>query len=376
MAVKKDKKLEMSEAKSQDLIDKFSALVKHTEELAFPNYRTGILSQPDMSSWGKVRTFFYKTTHSGLLIDSNHFWEILVYGLWSLASLTSLALGILFIDQKYYSLPNAKTNLLVNNSWVIGIAVTATILVIPVIIYWGYEVYTDKRYSINWRISITAFFALMIVWISQNISLHAQLGDWLNRDSGLALSYFVFIGPALAYLTALWLDLFLSFFYLLRVTLGGVNSLHDPLPINKINELLLKDIPTNKEGVAWHLLNLSKDEVQIIHKWAIANREATEKRIIPITIGLSLFSLLTFGNFIQKSADDFIARYVTTFTSILANPFSFDILTVIINVGIFLLILLVVTLITQALVGLFVNLAVQNIIIETCLVAEYSKKTG
>lgn len=372
MVAKKDRKLEQSEAKSQDLIDKFSALVKHTEKLAFPSYRTGILAEPDMSTWGPIRKFFYRAAHSGLLIDSNNFWEIVVYFIWSFASLISLAFGILFIDQKYYNLPSTKTDLLINNHLVIGIAIAAVLLLIPVIFYWVHEVYTDKRYPISVRLSIPVFYTLLLVWFSRNIHLQASFEDWFEPASRLALSYLVFIGPALAYLMALWLDLFLSFFYLLRVVLGGVSSLHDSLPVNKINELLFKDIPANKGNAAWRILKMPKDDIQTIHKWAVANREATEKRIIPTTIGLSLFGLLTFGNFIQKNADDFIAKYVSTLGAILTSPFSHDLFTVATHIGLFLLFLVTITLVTQALLGLFVNMAVQNIIIETCLVAEYS----
>jgi hypothetical protein len=284
--------------------------------------------------------------------------------------LTALALGILFIDQKYYSLPNTSTNLLVGNQWAIAIAIVATILVIPIVLYWWYEVYTDKRYSVPVKISIPVFFLILLFWISQNIKLNTGFVDWFNPNSGLALAYFLFMGPAIAYIMAILIDLFASFYYLLRVVFGGINSLHEPLPVNKIGDLLSKDIPTNEEGKTWRILKLSENEIQTMSKWAVANREATEKRIIPITVGLSLFSLLTFGEFIQQNADGFIAEYVKTLMSIYSSPFSLNPLTVFVNIGLFLLILITILLVTDALVRLFVNLAVQNII-KTCLVAEY-----
>ena len=140
--------------------------------------------------------------------------------------------------------------------------------------------------------------------------------------------------------------------------------MHNPLPINQVERLVSVDIPsTKKDGETWTLLDLTKSEVRSLLEWAQANREATEKRTIPFSIVLGIIGVLAISDLIRLQADSFIANFLT---NISRGPASFP------DGILFLFLLIVFAKLIQYLVRLFVNLAVQNIVVEACILAEHA----
>jgi len=367
-------KIKQKKSKAIILADRFSSLTKHTAELVFPDYRNGILSKPDSEKWGEIKKYIYQFAHSALYINQQNGWQVVAYFVLSFSSFIQLALSLLFLDPKYYSIPNVTANTAEINPFVIGVTVITTAFVLPVIVYWWYEIFTDKRYLLWHKIVIFILIIISLCSFANQIDLKAKLYDWLNLDNHILAVFVILIFPAISFLLSICVDLILSGYYLLRLVLSGIDSLHNPLPFKEIRKLLQEDIPSYEETKAWRFTDLSGSELANLHRWAITNRESTEKRIIPLSIGLGLFGIITFSDTIRTIADKSIAWFLGTLTTFINAPFSLPLQTTLLNLSILLVFLVFIGSFTRSLLSLFVNISVQNVIIETCVIAMQSKK--
>jgi hypothetical protein len=147
---------------------------------------------------------------------------------------------------------------------------------------------------------------------------------------------------------------------------------HDPLPKRLIRELLLKPIPMGEEQ-SWQLDTTSVDELRFFVKWADANREGTDKRLLPTAVFFGIVGVFAdtqvFKDVFDGAYRVFIqglgiierneSPWITMGGSLIA---AFALLW-----GIAFLVILF---------RLFSNLVVQSLVIEACLVAEYAHKQG
>lgn len=358
------------------LVERFSSLAKYTSDLVFPDYRNGILSKPNSSNWGKVRQVAYQTAHPALFINDQKIWQFIAYIILSFSSLVQLALSLLFLDPKYYSPLNETASPVEINSVVIGITIITTILILPVILFWWGEIITDIRYLLWHKILIVASLIISLYSFANTISLKANFDDWINLNNHLLLVFAILVFPAMSFVLSIAVDLILSGYYLLRVVLGGIFSLHNPLPFTEIKKLLQENIPLHETTGSWKISDLSSSEISSLHQWAVTNREATEKRAIPLSIGLGLFGVVTFSDTIRTIADGFITWFLDILAAFIKTPFSLPLQTVLLSFSILLVFIIFIGSITRSLLSLFVNISVQNVIIETCVIAIQSKTKG
>lgn len=362
--------------KINKIVDQFSSLVKYTEKLAFPDHRKGVLSQQDMTGWGRIRKAIYRIAHAGFSIDDPNLINTILYLIWSYISIGSMTIGIVFIQPNLYDLvfPGIQPHSLANDTTILIIAFIPVILLVPVAVYWWYEIISEKRYPIILKTILVLVFAGLLFGFSSKLGLNAPISSWIDPGSGLLLSHILYIIPAITYFMAISLDLLIQGMYLFKILFSGIKSIHNPLPFNEIKELLLADIPDQPNAKPWRMSKLTMLEIQTMHKWALANRDATEKRTIPTSVALGAVGVFTISTALRAWIDNFIAGWFSNLTTIYSSPFSLPILTMLFDIGLLILVFAMFTSIAVSLVRLFINLAVQNIIIETCILAQFGKK--
>ena len=358
------------ESRVHELVDHFSSLVQYTEKLAFPDYKDGILAPKDTTAQSFLGKFLNRITHVTWSEENPGLLNIFIFIIWAYASAASLALGIVFIQPNLYNLsfPTIQPYSLVNDPATTIITSILVIMVMPVAIYWWYEIITEKRYAIVLKLFLLAIFLYLFYELIAKLDLNnTMVNDWLNLKSGLLRAFLLHFAPAVTYFLAIGFDVFTMVYHLLEVLFGGVRSVHNPLPFNEIKKLLTEDIQNESTGKPWKISELSDSEVEQISKWASTNRDAT----VPISIFLGLLGIISISNFAQSKADNFIANWLRTLGTIYQSPFSVPLFTSVFNLGLFFLVFIFIALVVMSLIRLFVNLAVQNIIIEACIVAQF-----
>lgn len=355
------------EQKVKSMAEHFSSLVAQAEKIAFPNYRSGILAQQDTTGWNKLRKFIYQVGHP-FHIDAK-------------MSLGGVFLIFVAFTLGFYGWPIGLDLLYVTLSGKFGLfqisdiykgfflpyGVISAIILIPVSYHWWLEIITEQRYSR--RVKFLLFVIYLAIFADFNRQAIAKipplLFSWHAVEGKLLVGlYLLLIIPATTFMLAILVDSFLLVLYIGRTIFGGVDSMHNPLPIKQVESLVFIDIPSiTNDGETWNLLKLTKSEVRSLLEWAQANRDATEKRTIPFSIVLGIIGVLAISDLVRLQADSFIANFLT---NISRGPSSFP------EGILFLFLLIVFAKLIQYLVRLFVNLAVQNIVVEACILAEHA----
>lgn len=358
----------------EKLVERFSSLVKHTEKLAFPDYREGVLSREDKGKWNKLHLILYNITHAAFSIDDQNIIKVFVYLIWTYLSAFCLVAGLFFISP-YLSNTDIQNGLSsLSYPTIMIFACIAAIMLIPPSIYWIYEITSKNKYPILLKIFIVLIFACLMNGFTQKILFSAPIDAWLDPKSGILRSFLFLIGPGILYLYGTFIDITFQTYYLFRGLLGGVLSIHNPLSFSTIKKLLLEEIPSPVANSSWHFSELSNEEIESLHKWASANRTATEKRTLPISISLGLIGLLTISSSFQSKADSLVNRWLAGVSKLFIAPFSLSLPEAIIVIGLLFLFLYFIMAFIVSLGRLFINLAIQNIIIEACIAAEFGNK--
>jgi len=140
-----------------------------------------------------------------------------------------------------------------------------------------------------------------------------------------------------------------------------IMSAYRPFPQEMINALVLEPIPASEDIQAvWQLEDLEIAEIRLLREWAEANREATEKRLLPTTILFAALGLFgdtdPFNNAVQAIL--LLIQRVLSAENPILNSFG----------G---LMLAWVFVLLAVIFNPIANLIVQSLIIEACLVAEH-----
>jgi hypothetical protein len=148
--------------------------------------------------------------------------------------------------------------------------------------------------------------------------------------------------------------------------------LHTPVQIGNIRILLTDKLssPAMQENHAWKLADLPPAEIEILREWSQANRDASVNRIIPTTVVVTILTLIGMSKIVSNWVDNSVQYTLAVFSKFFTNPFSDAFLPAI---GISLILLFVLWFL-KTLARLFINIAVQNLIIETCIVAKHSRQ--
>jgi hypothetical protein len=154
---------------------------------------------------------------------------------------------------------------------------------------------------------------------------------------------------------------------------GGIRSMYDPLPLVKVKRLALEEIPAAREGEPpWKLNSLSLHEIQTLRKWAEANRESTDKRILPAIVVIAFLTLLLSTDTVRSMFDLYIQNWFQRMFSLLTMRTVFFSKEYFLSLFIFAITIFTIVFLVKTFSPMFVNLAVQSLMIEACILAENS----
>ena len=377
------------EARVDELLDRFSALVERAQSLAFPPLRKGVTAPPDTSGWSKWRRWAFVVS-SPLLTTTTP----------SETGLAPMCILLLLLVVSQYWL--AVANVLVEHAfgasvdrasrstpgtWDLvlfwGLLVIGGILTIAS--YWRWvEFLRDRRYSIRWRLILTLLFLTLVIlcpyWLLKS-QYTSQFPGYLLQDRAalvnVALAYFAFFIPCCTFCYMLLIDLLIFSGCLCFKLLVYALSAHDPFPNRDIRTLTLEPIEDEKTGEQWSLIELPPQDLRCLSRWAAANREGTEKRLLP-TVVLSAIVALFVGTrkseTTTRTFDTVIAQAVTWLANTLAvEADKLDFLDISAQAAVLALLFILITFAMYLLLALFRNLVVQSLVVEACIVAECAR---
>lgn len=353
----------------------FTDLSSHAEKLAFPNYRKGIFAQKDLTGWNVISKYIYNFSHPFAAgeIDSSLFFILwlFVYIIQYLAFMIGLVLlyPILFNQTPFLPPTNGESQFIL---WLL------VIVGIPsgLITYsWWIDTLLSKKNP--WWVKVGL---ISMVWFMLSTVINAMFvqspSTTLVKTSGdtfsLVVAFGVLLIPSTSYAVAILFDFFLSVLLLIRIIFGGVRSVHAPRPVEITLKLATEEIPANNPGgSSWKLYELPKKEVVVLHQWAEANREGSEKRTLPAFFVATLIGVILASDFLRNIVDGIFVWLST-------NAFSiFDARTISIisfRTPVFFVIVLLLmfsSYVLKSVMALFRNIVAQNLIIEACIIAEH-----
>lgn len=245
--------------------------------------------------------------------------------------------------------------------------------------YWGWvDFWRDCRYSPNYRVGYTLLCTVFVIGLTIGglpPLMPQALRDNLWQDRAVTIKvvsvYLLLLVPAITVTYRLTVGFVLWFVKgvlvgLLRYIVG----MHHPLPARILHKLSLEPIPLNTTPddklpePTWQLADLSPEDLEFLREWAQANREATEKRLLPTTVLFGAVGLFAdtdaFNNAVQ-GALKFLELIFTTdiWWLNMTIPFIF----------------IWVTVFVISMLRLIENVIVQSLIIEACMVAAHAQRT-
>lgn len=333
-----------------ELINRFRSLVKHAEIVAFPQTKNSIFLPVSMETWTPIKRILYKaslpylyTNEKGkggiLYLILSIFIFAMTFSAWVLAEKTA---KIAPIDADWLRFSFLITYLFLSLYGVLGFL-------------------RDTRYPIVVRILILIFLLLASVVI-------AGMSFPLNSNNAHAITSFdryfkvLFLTFAVLSTTLLFfintlLIVLLSYVQLLRFT----KTIQTPMTDKGIEELLHAEIvdalPSSQN---WRLLDLSKNEISYLRLWSESNLNSSEKRTTPAIVFAALSGLLLSIGW----GRDFLATSIKISSSGTSQSW--------LNYLLLIILISFVVIFSETMVAIFKNIAIQSLIVETCLVAEYA----
>lgn len=370
-----------------ELLARYSSLVEHVEAMAFPFHRAGTAAPPDMTAWSPRRRLFFRISSPLLTTFSAGTFEELaeflytfavIGAIWLYALLTWTASAAVFLDNilgNTLSPPTAGIDVAL---WGIALLGVGNALFPLAYLRW-IAFWHDTRYSRRGRRILTLLFliclAVAVTWlITTNPFAFRRyvLTDATNLVifTGTCL---VFIIPILTFFYMLVVDTTALGLWLVSILLRYFWALHNPLPHDLIRKLATQPITWNDTLHTWQLADLTRRELRYVREWAEANRDATDKRLLPTALLLAALGLFvgippfgaTLSSGVMRLFDAMTSRAgagTEVFSAIGAG--------VIFWIGVVLVLAFL-----YVIMLLFRNLATQSLIIEACIVCEYACTT-
>ncbi|HLO14714.1 MAG TPA: hypothetical protein VK206_07795, partial [Anaerolineales bacterium] len=272
----------------------------------------------------------------------------------------------------------------VNVFWV------AIILMTPAIYNYGATFVFKKKHGSIWRIifATVIFTTIVIMLLFPNYELHllnlesnsttisSTLYHYIGSWQSITLTAFVtvvILVPSLIYITLLFVDVVLWLIWAGGSVWTYFMLFHRTHPMQKIQKLIYEEIHRkDDEKTSWKLIECDMKEIDSIQAWAEANREGTEKRLLPTIIFFSLIQLFGWNAISNTVVWQRIIEVWDKFIALmLGNGLSSLGIAVSVVVGCVLAIVLAPFI---AIGQLFSNILPQSLIIEACIVAKYVRE--
>jgi len=364
------------------LLDRFSALVEHAQTIAFPPLRKGVTAPPDMTDWSKLRriAFTISSPWPTTLTETNFADVMLV--VWVVVSLYWYVVATVFFHHIFGTLPPTapKSEQPIWVEIIVYAILALTVALIPAAYWCWREFFRDQRYPRSWRVILTLIFVGIVVsspyWLLAP-EHQARFPDLLLGDLHLmflfVVAYLLFVIPQGTFYYRLAMDVLVLSARLLWGVREYLRSTHSPFPKELVRKLALEPVPIDgNEGKKWRLVELTKEELKSLRRWAAANREGTDKRLLPTALLFGVLGVFADTQTFSDAIDSVLAWLYNSFITFVGVKRDISPLA---TMGRFMVAAFVVALgmvFIGAMLSLFRNLVTQSLIIEACIVAEYA----
>lgn len=336
--------------KAFELMNRFRSLVKHAEVVAFPQAKSSVFLPVSMDTWIPIRRILYKASQPYLYINEKGKESILylilslfifamTFSAWILAEKTA---KIAPIDADWLRFSFLITYLFLSLYGVLGFL-------------------RDFRFPVVVRFFVFMFILLVSVVTAGSLfplnSNNVHVITSFDRYFKVLFLTFAVLSTILLFFINTLLIVLLSYIQLLRFT----KTIQTPMTDKAIEELLRAEIADVILGSQnWQLLDLSKNEISYLRLWSESNLNSSEKRTTPAIVVLALSGLLISMSWVR----DFLATSIKVNSDNYFQSWPSYLLLIIL--------FSFVVIFSETMVAIFKNIAVQSLIIETCLVAEYA----
>lgn len=378
------------EADINALLDFYENLTKQAQKLAFPSLRKGASAPPDMSGWSRLRrvAFAISTPLPTTLRVADptiaQISRIAIFLVWfALLCLWTIMLHF-YVQDLLGNMP--ASTLQAEETALYQLLVYALLLAtvfstFPA--YWRWiEFYRDRRYSVIWKVILSFGFVALLITFSLIIVRELYVNDSLSRllTIGGLIGFFrihiLLVIPMLTLLYWLLVDMAIWVTWLLQVALEYWISAHNPFPKKTIRELALKPIGAGRpQAQKWQLVQLDEAKLEMLKAWATANREGTDKRLLPTALFFAVLGLFANTEAFSRAVDRILSWFLGNLGNLLHTEGA--LLTTAFNLALTVtLLLLLGTVFGYVMLSLFRNLVVQSLIVEACIVAQHARAWG
>jgi hypothetical protein len=366
------------------LLGRFSSLIEHVQEMAFPSIQKGIFAPPDLSnrSWfGRFVFYLSSPLPSIVLSPSGADKSLYSFIVWAMCATLWYSVGDGLLEDLFGATNAASPT--VEADPITSVSVYFLLVVffaVTLASYWRWvEFLRDRRYPVWTKIIVVLIFAGLLLtspyWLL-NPEYRSQVPSCLLQDSScrttLLIIYGVLIFPLLTFGYTLLLDGGALFLVLLARIVRYVLSAHDPFPKDDMRELAVQAIREGKDTEPWQLATLSDSDLRTLRMWAEANRESTDKRLVPTAILFGVLGIFANTETVSQGIDKFLSWLLMATSSTNINgtegglPSTAQYIAVGLAMGPLLLFM-------YSLALLFQNLVVQSLIVETCIIVEHAR---
>ena len=347
---------------AQDLIEKYEALTKHAGKILYPKSNMVTESWPDTVGWNKFKKlcFYFDKPFFPAITHSPDYSPILtvflrIFSIFSLvAFVVIISIGQLSIDSNSTVTVSPIKNYILLFFLIVNltVAIGNTVLFIP-------NKKDEKRseYIFERLVLPSAIFIIALLF---DTAPEFSIWKWSN----LLLIPLYFPG---------YIVMCVNFPVAFQWVVGTIQnwvtatrSFHSPQQTMKVKELVA-EMNIIDGGLINQEFLLS--DLTSIKEWASANQDTSEKRLNPLLILLAFFALFTGSDWFMQQIHK-MGVIITEFlnnSSDLANWWPFMGLTII---------LFVIMLFVYQILLIFQNISIQSLIVEACIVAEYSVKAN
>ncbi len=355
-------------AQVEKITQLFSSLEERARNILFPIERKGIFVRPNIDDWNKFLKFAYRLTHPYSTEFGPNLLEVIALPVMLFLAWVTFAVAFGMVYAVTNSPGNSTSEAVASENFLFFLCGGIGIFFSIISYYWWFEGLTTKRYTGRAKLWVFLIFCGLVLLTS---SLFKSLGAQKIFTDTIAI-YVLLVIPSLTYFYAIGLDGFVESLYAITTMIRSIDSLHTPVQIGNIRILLTDKLssPAMQENHAWKLADLPPAEIEILREWSQANRDASVNRIIPTTVVVTILTLIGMSKIVSNWVDNSVQYTLAVFSKFFTNPFSDAFLPAI---GISLILLFVLWFL-KTLARLFINIAVQNLIIETCIVAKHSRQ--
>src|SRR5258706_1790839 len=336
--------MEDKQLNTNTLINRFFSIVRQAENIIFKDKRTDIFAHGDRSNWPTIRKILYKLPTPLLVFQEK---SSPIYQISALFIYFMSFVALLLAQQEAWSPP-------VNVSLIYEVIVGLFLFLVA----WSYiEFIRDNRYSVLAKIILSSL--LVILCLIQSFSLFAiRKIHVIPVDRLVKVNFFVGAGFTPWFIIIIYTLISVVWSYIILVRHTEV--IQNPLTEQAIRQLLEVDMDDNND-TKWKILDLDKHEITYLHKWAETNLSNSEKRTIPTLVLSTLLGFFISTSFFREMILNLFKPEGSR-----NNLLTFVIAILLPSIVYFL------SVFSRTLVALFKNIATQSLVIETCIVAEYS----